>query len=155
MCSSPLPLYYTLLIKSFPSYFGRIYPWVLPCPQTECVKRAQIPICTYIVHFLLPPLPPRPPPPSFPRDQLDGSMNVRRSHQTRADLDPHARPRHRGNAFPTRASPSRVNSDAITPEFARRGERFSCFFSPSAEMGQEELELDSSAPPQRHVSASP
>lgn len=22
MCSSPLPLYYTLLIKSFPSYFG-------------------------------------------------------------------------------------------------------------------------------------
>lgn len=114
MCSSPLPLYYTLLIKSFPSYFGRIYPWVLPCPQTECVKRAQIPICTYIVHFLLPP-------PYFSSRSIRWKYKREEvAPQTGDDLDPHARPRHRGNTLPTCASPSRVNSNAIMSEFARR-----------------------------------
>lgn len=52
------------------------------------LTRTQIPICTYIVHFS-----------SFfffplPRDQLDGSGNVKRLYETRADLDPHVRRHH-------------------------------------------------------------
>lgn len=63
---------------------------------------------------------------------------MRRSRETRADLDPHGGPRHRPRHVSTHASPSGVNSDAISARYEARG-------SPaSAEMGQEELELDSS-----------